>query len=351
MKQTSTHLIDSTLFSFEESSVDFLDIKLENQACYSVEQQTALTEIDTLDSKLMQHFHNKIKVQPALTRQLVGFQANKPMSTYRWYKYKEAFSASLIEILLSKYGIASGKVLDPFAGSGTALFAASGAGIDADGIELLPVGQQIILARECLDKEFTKDDFNSLKRWGTERPWCQSKVRIPLSELRITAGAYPKQTFELIEQYMGAWQRENDRVQSVLRFALLCVLESISGKYSCFTERKRQQQPADGETWSRPTKKVCLCLEEVIVVKNKPHRKHLSGSSDLVTTYEEIRAGFVSLALEKNRRATSFVEQARSLKAVASQAKTPADLLIIESIQPALLTASGYREKYRFVPS
>ena len=81
------------------------------------------------------------------------------------------------------------------------------------------------------------------------------------------------------------------------------------------------------------------------MVKNKPHRKHLSGSSDLVTTYEEIRAGFVSLALEKNRRATPFVEQARSLKAVASQAKTPADLLIIESIQPALLTASGVSDK------
>jgi len=81
------------------------------------------------------------------------------------------------------------------------------------------------------------------------------------------------------------------------------------------------------------------------VVKNKPHRKHLSGSSDLVTTYEEIRAGFVSLALEKNRRATPFVEQARSLKAAASQAKIPADLLNIENIQTALLTASGVSEK------
>jgi len=81
------------------------------------------------------------------------------------------------------------------------------------------------------------------------------------------------------------------------------------------------------------------------VSTNKPHRKHLSGSSDLVTTYEEIRAGFVKLALEKNRRATPFVEQARSLKAAASQAKTTADLLNIESIQPALLTASGVSDK------
>jgi hypothetical protein len=39
------------------------------------------------------------------------------------------------------------------------------------------------------------------------------------------------------------------------------------------------------------------------------------------------------------------VEQARSLKAAASQAKTPADLLNIESIQSALLTASGVSDK------
>ena len=77
----------------------------------------------------------------------------------------------------------------------------------------------------------------------------------------------------------------------------------------------------------------------------KPYRKHLSGYTDLVTTYEEVRAGFVALALEKNRRATPFVEQARSLKTAASQAKNPADLLNIQSIQHALLTASGVSDK------
>ena len=82
-----------------------------------------------------------------------------------------------------------------------------------------------------------------------------------------------------------------------------------------------------------------------MVAKSKPHRKHLSSGSDLITSYEEIRAGFVALALEKNRRATPFVEQARSLKAAASQVKTPADLINIESIQPALLTASGVSDK------
>jgi hypothetical protein len=81
------------------------------------------------------------------------------------------------------------------------------------------------------------------------------------------------------------------------------------------------------------------------VLRNKPYLNHLKSSSDMVTTYEEIRAGFVELALEKNRRATPFVEQARSLKALATQAASPADLLKIEDIQPALLTASGVSDK------
>lgn len=40
-----------------------------------------------------------------------------------------------------------------------------------------------------------------------------------------------------------------------------------------------------------------------------------------------------------------FVDQARSLRAYASQAKTPADLLKINEIQTALLTAAGFSDK------
>ncbi|NJD04093.1 MAG: hypothetical protein FIA99_16190, partial [Ruminiclostridium sp.] len=129
------------------------------------EQLNTLSEIENLDFKLSQHFSNKFIVQRSLTRQLVSFQANKTMASYRWYKYKEAFSAPLVEYLLNRYGIVSGKVLDPFAGSGTTLFAAGAVGMDVDGIELLPIGQQIIAARLCLEREFTSDDFAAIKRW------------------------------------------------------------------------------------------------------------------------------------------------------------------------------------------
>lgn len=77
----------------------------------------------------------------------------------------------------------------------------------------------------------------------------------------------------------------------------------------------------------------------------KPYRQHLESSKDLETTYEAVRAGFVALALEKNRRATPLVAEARALKTAASKAKTPADLLKIAKIQTALLTAAGVSDK------
>ncbi|MGB5962911.1 MAG: site-specific DNA-methyltransferase [Coleofasciculaceae cyanobacterium] len=187
-----------------------------------------LGEIENLDRQMHQYFQNKFVVQPSLTRLLVSFQANKTRPTYRWYKYKEAFSASLVEFLTHKYEITQGKILDPFAGSGTALFATSETGIDADGVELLPIGQHIIDTKKLLNTEFTLEDLQRLRTWSKLHIWKQFEGDKPLLELNITKGAYSQLTQTRIERYVEAFQQENHRVQTVLNFALLCILESIS---------------------------------------------------------------------------------------------------------------------------
>ncbi|MBI5303844.1 MAG: restriction endonuclease [Chloroflexi bacterium] len=77
----------------------------------------------------------------------------------------------------------------------------------------------------------------------------------------------------------------------------------------------------------------------------RPYRNHLQSSDDLVTTYQATRAGFVALALEKNRRATPHIAEARALQEAASVARTPADLLQVEGIEAGLLTAAGLSDK------
>ena len=236
------------------------------------EHSQLLSEIENLDLRLLQYFHNKFIIKNSLSRQLVSFQANKTRASYRWFKYKEAFSASLVEYLLAQYGIASGKVLDPFAGIGTTLFAASAIGMDADGIELLPTGQRIIDTRLCLEKEVTPDDFSTLKMWSQKRPWENAEAKLQVSTLRITHGAYPKDTLANIERYLWVLQRENVRVQSVLRFALLCILESISytrkdGQYLRWdyrSGRKQGAKPFDKGQILDFNKAICAKIQEIV---------------------------------------------------------------------------------------
>lgn len=73
--------------------------------------------------------------------------------------------------------------------------------------------------------------------------------------------------------------------------------------------------------------------------------EHISSADDLLTSYEAIRAGFVALALEKNRRATPFVSEARALKEAATTVEKASDLVNIKGIETGLLTASGLSDK------
>jgi DNA modification methylase len=188
----------------------------------------ALRKIEELDTAAKKRWKHKLIVEPALSRSLVSFQANKTRAVYRWFKYKEAFSAGLLEYLHNRYRIKGGILLDPFAGSGTALFTAGGFGLTAEGIELLPIGQKIIETKQLIDWELDAADIQRLEHWLHKKPWADHPNHKPLLELRITRGAYPEETAREIGRYLGASENESARVREVLLFALLCILESIS---------------------------------------------------------------------------------------------------------------------------
>lgn len=87
-----------------------------------------------------------------------------------------------------------------------------------------------------------------LERWITDFPWKASSERVPFSSIRITENAYPQETVAAIERYRGALQQENSKIQTILRLALLCVLESISytrkdGQYLRWDVRSGRRRP------------------------------------------------------------------------------------------------------------
>lgn len=187
-----------------------------------------MTIIDALNTEAELRWASRLRVDYALTRPMVSFQANKEKPFYRWFKYKEAFSASLVELMLVRYGIREGVVLDPFAGSGAALFAAGGLGIKAVGVELLPICRAVIAARRLIDWELQPSDVDRLVHWRDTLPWKACGHGKAVNELRITQGAYPAETRDDMGRYIETSESESPRVTQVLLFALLCILESIS---------------------------------------------------------------------------------------------------------------------------
>lgn len=71
----------------------------------------------------------------------------------------------------------------------------------------------------------------------------------------------------------------------------------------------------------------------------------IKKADDLVTSKQETRAGFIAMALEKNYMAVPYIEEAKALKALASQVVTPKDLLKVQDLRVGLLTASGLSDK------
>lgn len=211
----------------------------------------ALDRIEKLNRKAEARWEDKLQVDNSLTRSLVSFQANKGRAVYRWFKYKEAFSAGLVEHLLSRYRITNGTMLDPFAGSGTALFAAGGIGLKAEGIELLPIGQTVIATKQLIDWDLKDADVERLAFWRHERPWRKSKTATPIIELRITRGAYPAETVEAMGRFLSASEQEVERVKAVLFFAFLCILEGIS-----YTRKDGQYLRWDYRSGRRQGKKI-----------------------------------------------------------------------------------------------
>jgi DNA modification methylase len=181
--------------------------------------------------KLEDAYKSIIEVNSSLNRRLVSFQANKDIPFYNWFAYKEGFSYQMVKIFIKDYPKKRGKLLDPFAGSGTALFAANEMGFNSLGIELLPIGEFILDTRIATNKvslKNLKESVHKLRNLDFSRLPTDNKTNY--KHIPITQKAFPRQTEQKINAFMKYVEDkiEDQNIKQILKFSCFSILEKIS---------------------------------------------------------------------------------------------------------------------------
>ena len=192
---------------------------------------TQLPSIDGAQERqaLFRRFEGRLSTDPSISSKMVSYRGNYGVPGFRWMRFKESFSSNFIEHLLAEFQPTS--VLDPFSGMGTTPLVAASNGIRAVGIEILPVAaltaKTISLAANDLQVETFVDVAADMLTFLDTKNKTKSNFAFP--HLRITEAAFPQDTERALAKAREFLDGIKDpRIQTVLNFACMSVLESVS---------------------------------------------------------------------------------------------------------------------------
>ena len=207
-----------------------LDLGLENEI--NENRVSFFSHRNTNSEKYRQRLENEYipitETTSRFDRKLVSFQGNKNKTIHSWFKYKEGFSSSLVEQLISDFNIKNEDViLDPFSGSGTTSLTAQKLGISSIAIDVLE------MAKETFDvkTQILEYDLEELKRMFLNIDTLEIRqINESFDYLTITEGAFSKSR-ENDLLFLRNWissSKFSDRSKKLAEFVLLTILEEVS---------------------------------------------------------------------------------------------------------------------------
>lgn len=174
---------------------------------------------------LEDNYYPLLHVSPTVNRRSASFQFNKRARVHNWLKYKEGFSADLVDRLLDDFGIEAGDtVLDPFVGSGTTCLVAKMRGINSVGIDPLPISKIAISAKQPI-LDYSLSELRDMHE-ALATLKVPSGYRGRVHSIPITEGAYSDQTDRALA-YVLEWLVTSRFSVEANNLLLLCMINSL----------------------------------------------------------------------------------------------------------------------------
>lgn len=193
----------------------------------------------------------KLEVTDLFNRQSVSYQLSKKDKLHRWLKYKEGFSAELVNILLDDMGADVGDiVLDPFIGSGTTSIVCQMRGINSIGYDIMPISTVALKAKAAVMRFDVKEIDSLFKEIDSLEVPTGYDER--MESITITEYAYPDEN-DIFLRYMQDWLVICNYSDDAKNLLLLCIINALergsytskSGQYLSWDSRSTKVKHAN----------------------------------------------------------------------------------------------------------
>lgn len=210
---------------FDDESVDSV-LNAGQNATAEFSHNSVASDIER--KRLEARYASILNATNRFNRRSVSFQGNKGQILHSWVKYREGFSAELVDTLFDDFCLKPGdSVLEPFSGSATTLLVAKSKDVHAAGIEILP-NCHLAWEAKSLVYDYDVGELVSILDWIGKN--SVPPATGPFPHLRITDSAFSSETEADLMGYTE-WAEKGQfshTAQVLLKLLLTSILEEVS---------------------------------------------------------------------------------------------------------------------------
>jgi len=217
---------------------------------------------------------------------------------HRLHPYHGKFIPQLVEVLLDRYLVRGGRVLDPFAGSGTTLVQALESGLDATGVELAAFNCLLVSVKTA---QYDVDELRAELGAACARVEALELGRVRAARERYLRDWYAPQAAaellafrDLIEDY-----RHADVLRVILSRA------ARSARRTAHFDLEAPRTPQIGEYWCHKHRRTCRPVESAVGFL----RRYTLDTLHRIEEFSRVRdAGCEARILHADAREVEYVD-------------------------------------------